>query len=589
MSCVKMPNRRNSVNKNILGIIGVLGALLIVGSGLLYFNLMANPKVVFATNLQDSYTQMSELLTDFSNGKRAEMSSAGPIQTESTVAFEVNGDFDDFPDLIEIQTILQDVELYYLWQEDMANQNLFLDMVLSLTDDLIIDMNAFAEEDWLYILFDENWGKYIGYEGIDIFRDEESYYDYVDEIDYLMATGTDLLINSLLDEYFSAQKERVTVEGETYNVTKNSLVLNDERIRAIFSHVIEGLVGDEKAMQALETIVSSNEKITQDEIKEELQKRLESLEELSFTDEITYNIYTTGLINRVVKQEFLIKMEDFMGNEQEVKLSYFSFIDENNELVDKFVLQFADLKMELTVNEGEKTQYYSLVVLENNMQIVQIDFDLTRQEEVVNEKEEYNIDSDYQLAIKTDDYNLEILMKVATNLKRIDEIYKPEQDLLIKHDELTDEQKEKLNKILNELFGAMAFIPAFYGMTPEIKHDIFEATANGIVKTAENDAMQRFLWEEYNEDVWYVIVDGKQTVYVDDDGNYVTTDMVDKLQYLGDKPQNGVIYAKKNMSVEAWLHDGTWCARKDTTDFQVEIMEADLSFCQKAMPLTDFE
>lgn len=116
-----------------------------------------------------------------------------------------------------------------------------------------------------------------------------------DDINYLVDKFTTLLIETLDEEKLSKEDATLKVNGKEIKATKNTYAVDKTVYKNTFTHIIDGLKNDEKALK----ILASFAEITVDEMKTQMS------EELNFDDIeddflIKINIYTAGRKNDVV-------------------------------------------------------------------------------------------------------------------------------------------------------------------------------------------------------------------------------------------------------------------------------------------------
>jgi len=563
------------------GIIVALVLLVIGGGGLVYLSLMSSPKAVFATSLKNNYTQMSEMLGGFSEGRRASMGDDAVIQSKTTMDFELVGDFNEFPELAEINEFLEDIKLEYVLQEDWSAEKMFLELSLLFSEDESLDFNMFLEQDWMYVLFDELFDKYIGFEGIDIFQDSKDQQEMIEDFDYLIDTLTDLVIDSFLDEYFTSEQTTITIEGEEHNVTKNSLFLDSDRMNEILTFVIQGLLDDDKALGILEELLD----IEKSEIVKELESELERLENASaIENNLTYNIYTKGITNDDVFHEIIIEIEDYWAGKYEVKLIYYALPNEDNG--HKFLLMVDDLIVELIMYEENGKRFYSIMSFVERGQLFKLEIEVEINEEEVTAQQEYNIQSNYKINIDTADFEMGLIINVDTNLKVIDEVFEPERGLLVKYDDLSEEDLQKIEELMSGLLGGVLPFANYENPFGSAAKGAFESTARGMEKSAETEFYRRALMAKVTEDVYYVFKDGGAETYSSLTGE---PSDVEVFEYYGNTPKNGVIHVKTNGDIRMWLHDGRYCVTKDFMDTLLTVNEDIRPICEQEMPLYMFE
>ena len=106
----------------------------------------------------------------------------------------------------------------------------------------------------------------------------------VSDYTYIVDKTVELLINSFEEKDFTKSKSTITVNGVDVDVTKNTYVLDKEKIKKIYKNVTDGLYNDKKAMEIIEKSGTT---------KKEFKEAIDSEDFSDIGDEkVDINIYT---------------------------------------------------------------------------------------------------------------------------------------------------------------------------------------------------------------------------------------------------------------------------------------------------------
>ncbi len=108
-------------------------------------------------------------------------------------------------------------------------------------------------------------------------------------------------------------------------------------------------------------------------------------------------------------------------------------------------------------------------------------------------------------------------------------------------------------------------MPIVLNVINDARQGAFDATAQGMVKAAENEYMRGAL-DNSVEEKWYEFAGGVQTVYVCETEaclNSIVDAGADKLNFSGQGPDTGTIYVAADGEIGMFISDGTYCSQKE--------------------------
>ena len=105
-------------------------------------------------------------------------------------------------------------------------------------------------------------------------------------------------------------------------------------------------------------------------------------------------------------------------------------------------------------------------------------------------------------------------------------------------------------------------IPLVLNTIEDAKKGAFKSSAYGMVKAAELEYTKQVMQGNQVNEIIYTYEDGEET-----------SSIGKELEIKGDKPKNGEIRINKEGEVALAIHDGTYCAKKNYKEEEIEITE----------------
>ena len=109
----------------------------------------------------------------------------------------------------------------------------------------------------------------------------------------------------------------------------------------------------------------------------------------------------------------------------------------------------------------------------------------------------------------------------------------------------------------------LIIVMVIFGFINSTRKSAFEASAAGLMMSAENECMKKKLTQEVAE-VMYLFIDGVQSVEPIEES---------LLAFSGSNPRNGYILVDEICRVEFKISDGIWYAEKDKNNNIIIIEE----------------
>lgn len=227
-------------------------------------------------------------------------------------------------------------------------------------DLLELQMYSNVEKEKTYMQLKSFLDKYIEIEDMD-----DEFYTYFEEILEKQKMSNDQkqslqkamnilkkeLTNAIKEEYCTAQKEDITVNGKTIATTKNTIKMNTKQVKDEFTTIFKNLKDNEEFMNCFED---------KDEVSEALENLLDLMDEIDEDEDITMEIaiYTNGLIQKVQKVTVTVNSEE---DEETIAMTYTKTAENS---YDFGILKDNDAVCKGTVAIEEKNKQEGIIHLE---------------------------------------------------------------------------------------------------------------------------------------------------------------------------------------------------------------------------------
>lgn len=284
----------NKERKNPMQFIPIIVFIFLIVVLAFAFYISRSPKMIFNNLINKTYKRINNnMVTDIKNIKGS-MS----LQTNISTSDESSN---------EIFEILNNVYLGTNYEIDYENKTALVKLNTKYDNEKLLDADLYLKNNKGYVLLKDIYSKYIStdVEGFDSMFNQVK---ITDDHNLVISEVKKAITKSLKSEYFSKEKVDIKVNNENISVTKNSLVLNEEVAKKIEKDVLVYLKDNDKFITSLSNITET----TKDEILTSIEDELESLNSgttNSSNTEMTVSIYTSGLMNNVVKIDLVVNSE----------------------------------------------------------------------------------------------------------------------------------------------------------------------------------------------------------------------------------------------------------------------------------------
>lgn len=227
-------------------------------------------------------------------------------------------------------------------------------------DLLDFQMYSDVDKEKTYMQIKNLLNKYIEVENL-----EEDFYTYFKEILERQKMSNDQkqslqkamnilkeeLTKAVKEEYCTAQKEDITVNGKTIATTKNTIKMTAKQVKDEFTTVITNLKDKEEFINYFED---------KDEVSEALENLLDGMDEIDEEEDTTIEIaiYTNGLRQKIQKVMVTVNSEE----DEEIIVMAFTKTAENT--YDFEILEDNNAVCKGTVNVEEKKKQEGIIHLE---------------------------------------------------------------------------------------------------------------------------------------------------------------------------------------------------------------------------------
>jgi uncharacterized protein (TIGR02145 family)/prepilin-type N-terminal cleavage/methylation domain-containing protein len=123
---------------------------------------------------------------------------------------------------------------------------------------------------------------------------------------------------------------------------------------------------------------------------------------------------------------------------------------------------------------------------------------------------------------------------------------------------------------------AIIAVPSVINVIEDARKGSFKNSVYGIIKAAEYNHALKTIKDSNPGEIKYTYANGVESSTLDD---Y-------KLEYKGDKPENGTIIINEEGQVSLALHDGTYCAEKGYEDSEVTLSDKTKEECTISSEIT---
>ena len=360
-------------------ILSVIAVLIIVAAvvGILYYttDLFKTPEQLFYKHLASSSGLLGEMsyedmMKELQKEKEASMEVAGEI-TAKVIS--------DDSSLKELGTVLENGKITYNMKTVGSEQKVKNDITLNYNNNDIVTLSVLQNKEQYGIKVEEAYDKYISVENNNLKAlftklgiDSTNVPDKIEMVDYyellnidaetlkhIETTYSTILTDNIPEEAYSVEKE-VVINVNNTDITTNAykLTLTEEQTKLIFTKMLETLKSDDKTLDLIvnkcNAIVEPYEtmgevdKLTKQELVQEIENELTSLNERTSSENNTLELVVYGLKESKSKIEIVLLEE----NEQIMKVSIDMFkTDSDSNMILNLSDEYDTIEMLMSYND----------------------------------------------------------------------------------------------------------------------------------------------------------------------------------------------------------------------------------------------
>ena len=255
------------------------------------------PKQAFAKAITNTYKDVSDALKEMD-------SNFDPAK--EAIEFSASMKIDTDMDLKELMDIDEDIKLSDMELEgsvgfDLPNKEMLLSAGIKGAKDKV-SAKIYGKDKDVY-LETSFYDKVIKFKDEFDMDDIDELTDMLDEADFDISLYDDILeafskalIKSLDPDAMSKESDEIDVLDDEIKVTRNSYRLKEKDVQKIVKGLASNLLDNKKFIENLSKATGEDKS----DIKDALKQMKEQASEISFEETIVINVYTKGLLNKVV-------------------------------------------------------------------------------------------------------------------------------------------------------------------------------------------------------------------------------------------------------------------------------------------------
>ena len=239
---------------------------------------------------------------------------------------------------------------------------------------------------------------------------EENDFEFnIDDYDYVVKTIKDAIIKNLDSKYMKKKRGSFEIDDKTIKATKITYTFDEDSTKDFIKGICEELLNNDKFLK----ILADTFKQEKSNIKDILKDLKAEVKELKMKDDLEINIFTKGLLNKVVGFNISIDDDEYVSLYNNNKNFEFTFNDHSeNDLVVTGVKNKNETEVSIKYN---KEKIGTLNVREISSKKVDFDFKINSGDENIsgniyftinNKKDVYS--GEYKLSFKQGDDDLSI-------------------------------------------------------------------------------------------------------------------------------------------------------------------------------------
>lgn len=458
------PVKENIFKKiGLVPIIAISVVIILLIGGIAFKVVTSSPKAVFKSTINNLYKGINnsidevEKISDLLDIENKAVILKGDIKLDSNIE-----------DIKELGFNLSDYSIGGEVGLDLNNMLMQGSVFLKGKSEKI-EVNAFAEDDYLYV----GSNLYEGYlkEEMEDFSSElenlkKSLEDLKKELDenvalesenydYVIKAMKDALIKSLDSKEMKKSNEEIKIAGKKTKVTKHSYQLDDKAVQNLYKSIAENLLEDKEFLKKMAKLSG----VDKEEIEDELKEMKKAAKEIEFDGKFTISLYTKGMFNTFAGLDLKFGKDELLhfyhdGENFEFKIDNNSESTYGSEVIEiTSKKQDKNSKIEITYNEEKVAE---LTVREMSEKLIDFDFEIIDEDEKVNgtiylsyNETKDSINGEYKVKVEYNDQYVSV--EGTYGIESKDSLNKVDKDKVITEEDL-DEEKilEKLKEIADK-------------------------------------------------------------------------------------------------------------------------------------------
>lgn len=281
------------------------------------------------------------------------------------------------------------------------------------------------------------------------------------------------LVNNLDSDKIESESSELELGEKEVKVKKISYDLSGKSFSKLGKAIIDELLDNDKFLEKTVDLVNSyaeddDNKISKKDLKDSLKSMKESLSDISIDEKVSFNIYTKGLLNKVVGYSVTYDKKDYLTIAFDNKNINVTYDDHNEDKDDRQKLTLVATKEKKEWNvvvKANKEKIATATVRELSDEKIDLDYKITMDDEELkgsiyftNKEKGKTINGEYKAEVEYSDAKVEVSGEYTIEVKDEVEESFDTKDTVKPEDIDTDKLEENIEKvkddeILGTIFG----------------------------------------------------------------------------------------------------------------------------------------
>lgn len=499
-------NNQEGKKRNVLGVVLIAAIIIILVIGLGYKVVSNNPTNILKNSINNAYKDFKDELKDYDKKKN------DFNITKDT--FKINGDIELSGDYFKD---LKDNKISFVAGLDYPNKLIEGEATLEEDGKNLLNATVWNKDDKLYIksnnLFDNTYvmDDFNFEEEFDLSELEDLMEEMnevsTDDIDYLVKEFKDALIKSLDKDEMTKEKETIDINDISVKTTKISYNIDKTSTKELMTSLSDILVENDEFVSKLAKLTD----VEKNDIKDSL-KELKDKENYEDMPKGEFNVYLTGINNKAVKIE--LKLDTVTLSYSEYKDNVYALISEKQsntkiEVIGKTEKKVTDIEVKYN-----KEKIATLTIRQFDEEGIDLDYNINIEDVIeakgslkITSKEksktEYDGVIEFSINGNINGEELDFGIKMNYTIKTGEKIADYDTNEAIPEDDITEEDKKKLEDALEELKNS-GFGTLFKDLSLDLPTDDNNNDKNNDKNNDNNDELDIYddyeCWNAYYKD-----------------------------------------------------------------------------------------